>query len=122
MGARSMNYLVLKVGAAVSHMAASYLQRYHVVSDVRGSLFIWETNIQPLYSREGKGESCTADLDEEVVIQRYLGTLNPHDFRLMRAGDECGMRGQWEDHGFREHEEVMGINASYAKLMSDGLV
>lgn len=122
MGTRSMNYLVMKVGVALTPAVAVHLRAAHVVSDVRGSLFVWETNFTPLWARDGKGERCTADLDEEVVIQRYLGTLNLLDFRMMRAGDECCTRGQWDEHGFASHQEVIDIEASYAKLTSEGLV
>ncbi|MEX3983929.1 hypothetical protein AB4Y45_33630 [Paraburkholderia sp. EG287A] len=122
MASRSMNYLVTKVGVALTPAVAAHLRGAHVVSDVRGSLFVWESNFAPMWSRDGKGESCTADLDDEVVIHRYLGTLNVMDFRMVRAGDETGTRGQWEDHGFASHDEVKAIEAEYTRLMSEGLV
>ena len=119
MGTRSMNYLVTKVGTALSPTVAKYLVPNHEISDVRGDLFVWESNFTPMFGRTGK--NCTADLEEEVAIQQFVGSLPASDFLLRRAGDECGTRGTWLDHGFYGHEQVQRIEALYEKRTKEDM-
>lgn len=38
---------------------------------------------------------------------------------MKRAGEECGMRGQWLDHPFDCHPEVRAIDDQYQALVGD---
>lgn len=77
------------------------------------SLFVFEANFTPMYARDGRGEHCTFDLDQEVALQRFLGCINGDDFRLVRAGKESEARGQWMDHSFIADRRVIDINKAY---------
>lgn len=117
MGTRSMNYLVL----------ASHLWRPAAVSAVIGervgsthlaSLFIFESNFTPMWARDTKGDHCTFDLEQEVELQKYLGTIQAADFRLVRAGEEFGSRGEWIDHPFIADHRVVHLQREFSAGIS----
>jgi hypothetical protein len=72
-----------------------------------------------MWARDGKGEHCISDLESEIEIQRFLGTLEPDQFFMVRAGAECGKRGKWLDHPFAADEDVVGISVQYNNLTSE---
>lgn len=113
MGIRSMNYLALQPGIVVPPQVWEYIGEGLQNSDNRGTLFIFETNISPLWARDGKGENCARDLEEEVAIHRFLGSLMADSFYLVRVGAEYGVRGAWEDHAFLLDDSVKEINEAY---------
>lgn len=118
MGSRSMNYLVTKPEVSVPPAVAKYLDNYLEISDARGRLFVFESNFTPMWSRDGRGENCTYDLEEEVAIHRFLGTLPVTSFYMKRAGEECDYRGQWLQHPFHDNPQVQEIEATYRELMA----
>ncbi len=118
MGIRSMNYIVLKPGVCLPDLVHQHL-RQPAVSNRSGKLFIYESNFTPMWARDLHGAECTFDLEEEVAIQKFLGSIDQSDFYMSRAGAECGHRGNWKDHPFADIEEVRKIEAEYRKLCSD---
>lgn len=115
MGIRSLNYIALKPGVELTAEVAPFLQGSLDVSDQRGSLYVYESNFTPLWARDGKGINCVADLEEEVAIQRFLGSLPLDSFYMKRAGEEYGHRGTWAIHSFLAEEAVQEIEHAYAK-------
>jgi hypothetical protein len=119
MGHRSMNYIVLKPNTPLTPNVAKYLGEYREISDARGELFVFESNFTPLWARDGRGENCTLDLEEEVAIQRFLGSLAVDSFYLKRAGDQCDYRGKWVAHPFLNEPLVKEIEAEYLALLAE---
>lgn len=117
MGRRAMNYIAIKPGMSLSTEVIPYLMNAMCLSDERGDLFVYESNFAPLWSRDGKGEHCTADLEEEVAIQRFLGSLPLDGFYMKRAGEECDSRGKWVSHPFQNEPDVQRIESCYQKAL-----
>ena len=115
MGSRSMNYIALKPGVKLTEAVSKYLNKAtaEIVADERGTLFVYESNFTPMWARDGHGENCTFDLEEEIAIQRYLGSIPVEAFYMKRAGEQCDYRGKWEDHAFKAHDTVLEIEADY---------
>lgn len=115
MGIRSMNYIALKPGIRLTEAVGKYLNedRAEVVSDERGTLVVYESNFTPMYARDGRGENCTFDLEEEIAVHRFLGSLPVESFYMKRAGEQCDYRGKWEDHNFTDYDSVLEIESSY---------
>jgi len=110
-----MNYIALKPGVELTEAVSKYLNKStaEVVADERGMLFVFESNFTPMWSRDGRGENCTSDLEEEIGIHRFLGSIPVEAFYMKRAGDQCDFRGKWEDHAFNKHDTVLEIEADY---------
>ena len=120
MGSRAMNYIALKPGVALTPPVREYLA-HPEVSDHRGKLFIYESNFTPMWARDTKGKNCTVDLEEEIAIHQFLGSLDREEFYMTRAGEsECGHRGEWADHPFVGHDLVKDIESEYSSLISEG--
>lgn len=121
MGIRSMNYLALRSDADLSIGVLPHLMDARKTKTPEGTLFVFESNFTPMWAREGRGEHCVADLESEIEIQRFLGTLEPDQFFMVRAGAdaECGKRGKWLDHPFAADEDVVGISVEYNSLTRD---
>lgn len=113
MGTRSLNYLVLR-RRLWRPTAVSQLIGDCVESTSTASLFIFESNFTPMFARDGRGEHCAFDLEQEVALQRFLGCIPADDFRLVRAGEEFGARGMWTDHPFTADRRVVGIDKAYS--------
>lgn len=122
MGIRSMNYIVLKPGIKLTEAVSKYLNkdRAEIVSDERGILIAYESNFQPMWARDGRGEHCTFDLEEEIAVHRFLGSLPVESFYMKRAGEQCDYRGKWEDHDFQDWDTVQEIEADYLARESTG--
>lgn len=115
MGIRSMNYIVLYPGVVLPEAVSKYLNNdtAEIVSDERGTLIVYESNFTPMYARDGRGENCTFDLEEEIAIQRFLGSLPVDSFYMKRAGEINDYRGKWEEHDFSNESSVLEIEHTY---------
>lgn len=112
MGTRSMNFIALKPGVTPNDAFQSFMKdRATVLKDGRGTLVVYQSNFSPMWRRHG--ENCTADLEEEIVIQRFLGSLPGDSYYMKRAGEICDWRGDWAYHPFGGEQDVMEINATY---------
>ena len=118
MGTRSMNYIALQPGISLPESVTAYLNKdtATILSDDRGTLIVYESNFTPMWKRPAS-ENCTADLEAEVAIQRFLGTLAPDSFYMKRAGDELDYRGTWEKHPFSENESVKEIEYDFLHVI-----
>ncbi len=116
MGIRSMNYIALRPDVGLSDDVLPHLMDAQKTKTQEGTLFVFESNFSPMWARDGKGEHCVADLESEMEIQRFLGTLELDQFFMVRAGAECGKRGKWLDHPFFADEEVVSISVNYNSL------
>lgn len=105
MGMRSNNYLALKAPHVLGPDVQKYLAESLVESNQGGSLYAWETNIMPMWSRMGR----VHDLLEEVAIHKFLAALPRGDFLMRRSGDDAGVFGLWQAHDFREHPTVLSF-------------
>lgn len=122
MGERAMNYLALR-SSAITRITTEVLKR--LVDDsvfnranAEGRVFVFETNIAPMYARKGPGS--TFDLEWELDLQRYLSTLGEHEFRLVRViegGERVDYRGDWTDHPFASLESVGSIQSDFDAVM-----
>lgn len=121
MGIRSQNCIVLKPEIKLTPEVTQYLNpsRTDIVRTEHGMLICYESNFTPLWARDGKGECCTLDLEEEVAVHRFLGSLPQHAFYMVRAGAECGRRGNWAVHPFRDNPEVQAIEEAYAAKIAE---
>lgn len=121
MGIRSMNYLALKQGMTLPPEVARFYnpETAEIISDASGTLIIFESNITPMWARDGKGTCCTLDLESEVALHAYLGQQAKDDFRLVRAGEETDSRGRWFGHPFQENPEVQSIEQTYTKNLAE---
>lgn len=108
-----MNILAIKPGQQLSAEAAKYLDDSLDTRSDEGSLYIWESNFTPMWARVQKGEGSVIDLLEEAAIHSFLSSIPCADFYLMRAGAECGTRGGWEQHPFRDNEAVLAVAGAY---------
>lgn len=122
MGIRSMNYIILATGVKLTDEVSRYLKESLVVSDDRGRLFVYESNFTPMWARDAMGAACTLDLEEEVAIQRFLGTLARDAYYMKRAGDECGIRGKLDPKPFRVEPDVQSIDSAYEESVSDATI
>jgi hypothetical protein len=122
MGIRSMNYIILATGVKLTDEVSRYLKESLVVSDDRGRLFVYESNFTPMWGRDAMGAACTLDLEEEVAIQRFLGTLARDAYYMKRAGDECGIRGKLDPKPFRVEPDVQSIDSAYEESVSDATI
>lgn len=113
MGIRSNNYLVLQPHVTLGPIPPDLLADALALDDERGRLFVFESNFTPMWARDGKGEHCTYDLEQEVALQRYLGTLPLEAFFLRRAGDSCDFRGRWTQHAFLDEPVVRQIEEAF---------
>jgi hypothetical protein len=113
MSIRSANYIALKPGVTLTDEVRPYLEPYQRVSDARGALFVFESNRTPLWARPRLGENGTLDLEEDLAIQRFLGRLEPDQYRMLRIGFEQDFRGSWESHGFKTEPGVQQIEETY---------
>lgn len=118
MGTRSKNYICLMPQIALSSEVTRFLNvdTADIVITPRGTLIAYETNRSPMWAREGK--NCARDLEEEMVIQQFLGSLPQGSFYMKRAGGECDYRGTLTDHPFKDHESVKEIDATYAQIVN----
>lgn len=114
MGMRSMNALVVKAGHQLPAVVSKAFDVAEAYSHAEGTLWVWETNISPLWARTG-----VLDLQEEVTILGWLLTLPATDYHLIRCGEECGSLGAMERHPFRYvlHEAYMAVRREYDKEM-----
>ncbi|KVP98151.1 hypothetical protein WJ96_06150 [Burkholderia ubonensis] len=93
---RSMNALVvLHHHMRIPEAVQPYLADAMVGRTAKGALWVWETNISPLFARHG-----VTDLNEEVAILGWLLTLPREDFKLIRSGEELGELGDLDLKGF----------------------
>lgn len=115
MGIRSMNYIALQPGIVLTDAVSEHINtdRAEILSDERGTLVVFESNFTPMLARDGRGEMCTCDLEAEVTLHRFLGTLQVESFYMKRAGEMCDHRGQWVDHAFTTHDTVLEIEADF---------
>lgn len=96
MGMRSMNALVvLHHHLRIPDAVKPYLADAFVGQNAKGALWVWETNISPLFARHGVN-----DLNEEVAILGWLLALPRADFKLIRCGEELGELGDLDLKGF----------------------
>lgn len=106
MGIRSNNALIVKASHSVPASVAQAFDLAFCGKFAEGNLWVWETNISPLWARHG-----VEDLREEVTIFGWLMTLPREDFKLVRAGAELGTLGAWDVHSFRclsaQYREVL---------------
>ncbi len=117
MGTRSMNYIALQPGVKPSEAFKKFMDSEAVLKDERGTLIVYESNFAPMWSRSG--ENCTFDLEEEIVIQKFLGSLPNSSYYMKRAGDICDWRGDWKDHPFSADQEVKAIDANYQAAVGE---
>ena len=98
MGTRLRTYIAIAPTSA-PNLAAGWItaQSAEVVADARGTLITFEANIQPLWSRipDEPGPVPTLDLDSELEMYRWLGTIGTNHFRLVRHGDDMDLAGSW---------------------------
>jgi hypothetical protein len=117
MGTRSINYLYLKFGTALTADVARFLNpdQAEILVEKRGTLILFDTNIKPMHARTGP-HSCY-DLEQEISVQRFLDSLPPSAFYMKRMGEECDYRGDAADHPFKDHSAVIGIEEGYNDLV-----
>lgn len=111
MGMRSMNALVLMASQVIPEQVAKRLQGIGQLFEVpEGVLWLWETNISPLFTRYG-----VTDLMEEVDILGWLLTLPRGEFKLYRCGEELGSLGEWDNNPFSKalHAEYSSVVDQY---------
>jgi hypothetical protein len=72
-----------------------------------------------MWARDGRGENCTYDLEEEVAIQRFLGSIGKSAFYMVRAGNDFDYRGEWTYHAFRDHKDVSDIQKAYTAAKAE---
>lgn len=121
MGTRSRNYIALAPSVQPTGAFYGFMTENLVSLDERGSLIVFESNFCPMWARQQHDE-CTLDLEEEVMIHRFLGSLPASSFYMKRAGEDCGDRGEWKEHPFKDHEEVKDIDAQYVAELADDTV
>lgn len=117
-----MNYLALR-SSAITKITIEVLKRLVDIGETNranaeGRVFVFETNIAPMYARKGPGS--TVDLEWEVDLQRYLSTLGEHEFRMVRVIEFDGgvdFRGEWMDHPFSSLEAVAAIQSDFEAFM-----
>lgn len=115
MGIRSQNYIALKQGISLSHAMKLVGEGADVLSNHGGTLIVYESNFTPMWARDGKGEACVFDLEEEMSVHRFLGSLDPQDFLMKRVGEEFGSRGKWTSHPFGENHDVQSIEQAHER-------
>jgi len=129
MGTRSMNYIALQPGISLSAEVKKFLHKdtAEIVSDERGTLVVYESNFTPMWARDRVG-GCEAarannvrDLEEEIAVHRFLGSIPTNSFYMKRAGDECDYRGNWVEHSFRAEGYVAEIEAAFARELAETL-
>lgn len=110
MGMRSTNALVVKSCHAVPDVVATVFESAAAYSHEGFNMWIWETNISPLWARTG-----VWDLKEEVTIFSWLLSLPLDDYQLIRCGEELGILGELAKHPFRytQHEAYWPIVLAY---------
>lgn len=121
MGSRSMNYIALQPSVTLTEAVSKYLNKStaEIVADARGTLFVYESNFTPMWARDGRGENCTYDLEEEMAVHRFLGSIPVEAFYMKRAGAQCDHRGKWEDHAFKGHDTVLEIESDYQAALAE---
>lgn len=112
----SHNYLVLKPHVLVGASLQTYLDQPMIYSEARdtGTLYGFDMAWVPAHRREARRD-CVQDLEFEITLQRFLGTLKVDDFLLVRAGPYCDYRGTWQDHPFRDVEMVATVNLLFRR-------
>jgi len=118
MGKRSMNYIVLHPDVKLTDEVSHYINNDQAdfIFEDYGTLLIYESHFSPMHAR--KGISGVMDLEQEVAIQRFLGSLPTASFYMKRAGDEFDYRGAWSAHPFRDNERVKEIEAKFDEFIS----
>lgn len=121
MGIRSCNYIAIKAGIDLKGLK-KFLNAETALIETsdQGTLFIYESNFCPMDFRENN-ENCVYDLEEEIGIQRYLGSIPTKAYLMTRAGDDSGRRGDWEDHPFKDNEQVASIDNNYKEIIQEVL-
>ena len=118
MGIRSNNYIAIKPSIPLTYAVMKYLNKD--TADIQiaemGTLIVYESNFTPMYARKGPG--CTFDLEMEVEIQKFLGSMPESFFHMKRAGDEIDHRGEWTDHPFGDNEAVIAIEQETADALA----
>lgn len=114
MGMRSMNALVVLRDRLPAEVKP-YLAEALVAGTPKGALYVWETNISPLWARHS-----VVDLQEEAVILGWLLTLPKADYKLIRNGDELGELGELDitspyTHPFSDTDMWVQALADYRK-------
>lgn len=109
-----MNYIAIRPSVALPDAVSKHLREHDMIEvqedSPLGMLVVYESNFQPLWAREHGIELF--DLREEILLQEWLSTLPPEDFRMVRVGDpdgECATRGTWVEHPFLTRESVRVI-------------
>lgn len=115
MGIRSMNYIVLRPGVALTQAVSKYLNSdtAEIVSNERGTLIVYESNFTPMWARDRRGDNAVFDLEEEIAIQRFLCSLPTDSFHMKRAGEISDHRGDWMAHDFLSESSVVEIEQTY---------
>lgn len=116
MGTRSKNYIGIKSGIDLSKLESILNEENTelMLSSPDGTLIVYETNFTPMYARPSV-EDCTYDLEEEIRVQRFLGSIPATAFYMKRAGEEFDYRGEWETHAFLDHPDVANIEKIFAE-------
>lgn len=113
MGIRSNNYIAIKPGIALTYAFLKFFSKDNaeMIETDAGRLIVYETNFTPMWARQGV--NCTFDLEQEIAVQQFLGSLNPEDFCMRRAGEQTDYRGKWTKHAFKKHKLVREIDQTY---------
>ncbi|MBG6083196.1 hypothetical protein [Rubrivivax gelatinosus] len=110
-----MNALMVKARHKPSADAAAHLDEVATMVEMKGlgTAWVWETNTQPLWAR-----SSVSDLVEETSILRWVTSMPPGDYRLVRVGDEIGDRGTWEGFPLAAAPVVKKVVQDHAAAMA----
>jgi len=108
-----MNYIALKPDIKQDKLFNKFMNEEDVLVTDEGTLIIYQSNFAPMWTRGSEPHTKILDLENELMIQRYLGSLPDDSFHMKRAGDDIDWRGSWVDHPFKDHEEVKSIEAIF---------
>lgn len=114
-----MNYIAFKPEIDLSDSVSQHLHKDMAPLDRQkiGTLIVYESNFTPMWARAAE-ENCTRDLEMEIAVQRFLGTLPVDSFYIQRAGNQCDYRGASTDHPFAQDEDVIQIEADFLTDLS----
>ena len=114
MGIRSQNYIAIKPGIELTESVKKYINSDNgiLIVEERGTLFLYESNLTPMWARRSNPD-CVRDLQAELVIQQFLGGIGEENFYMKRAGDQNDWRGLWNDHPFDHFQTVINIESDY---------
>lgn len=120
MGTRTRYYIAVAPGIKVDVKAPWIaIEAAEVLQDERGTLVMFEENIQPLHTRlpDSPGAPYLADLDAYLQRLHWLAAIGTQNLRIVGVGEAGDLAGEFRPTAFLDHPWVLEIETELREAL-----